>query len=502
MSLAQKAVSGAAWNIVASLGARILGVVATLIVTRFIAPGDYGQVIGAAILVQTCVAISQLGLLQYLAVKRDAGPDVIFHITFYTSLVCSVALAVALVTSDRIGPFFGVNELGKYLPWLCVAGMMDRLSSIPERILYRNLRFRFVALTRAAGELAFSVGAMLLAGLGKGGMAIIVATLLRSGLRSVIFVAAVDARTWLRPYALRWSTTRAIFAFGLPLSVSNIAGVLSTRWDNLITSHYFGPGIMGAYNLAYGLSEMPVTQVAEQVGDVLLPSFAQMAPDERRKTLGRSMALLGILVFPLAVGLAAVSDTLARAFFDAKWANVGPMLALLSVLSITRPVIYIVVSYLQASSRVFAVSTIEVTKMFLLFAMMIAAAPYGIMAMCTAVGAAFLFQALAGLWVVTRDGLSLSATLLRLARPLLSTLPMAAAVLAVRWGLAAIGLRSAQLGLIIEIVVGAVVYVPSALLIAGDTARDLLSLIRNRKQAPSPDDLPPGEVPPAEIPTA
>jgi PST family polysaccharide transporter len=497
MSLAQKAVSGAAWNIVASLGARVVGVVATLIVTRFIAPGEYGEVIGAAILVQTCIAISHLGLLQYLAVKHKAGPDVVFHITFYSVLVCSIALGAALLLRDRLGAAFGLHDLGAYLPWLCIAGMMDRLSSIPERLLYRNLRFRFVALTRAAGELTFSVGAMLLAGFGKGAMAIVIATLLRSGLRSVIFIAAVDVRTWLRPHAIRWRTTREIFTFGLPLSVSNVAGVMSTRCDNFITSHYFGAAVMGAYNLAYGLSEMPVTQVAEQVGDVLLPSFAQMAPEERRKTLGRSMALLGIIVFPLAVGLAAVSGTLARAFFDAKWAHVGPMLAMLSVLSITRPVIYIVVSYLQASSRVFAVSTIEVTKLFLLFAMMVFAAPYGVMAVCGAVGAAFAFQALAGLWVVTRDGLSLGATLLRLARPLLSTLPMAAAVLGVRWVLAAIGLRSAQLGLIIEIIVGAVVYVPSALLIAGDTARDLLSLIRKRKHAPEPDELPSEEIPAA-----
>ena len=489
MSIAQKAVSGAAWNIVASLGARVIGVVATLIVTRFIAPGEYGEVIGAAILVQTCVAISQLGLLQYLAVKRDAGPDVAFHVTFYTTLVCTAALGVALVEHNRIGPFFGVHELGKYLPWLCIAGMMDRLSSIPERLLYRDLRFRFVALTRAGGELAFSAGAMVLAALGKGGMAIIIATIMRAGLRAVVFFVAVDMRTWLKPHPIRWSTTRTILTFGLPLSVSNIAGVLSTRWDNLITSRYFGPGVMGAHNLAYGLSEMPVTQVAEQVGDVLLPSFAQMGPEERRRTLGRSMALLGIIVFPLAVGLAAVSGTLARAFFDAKWAGVGPMLAMLSVLSITRPVIYIVVSYMQASSRVFAVSSIEVTKMFLLFAMMILAAPYGIMALCAAVGLAFLFQALTGLWVVTRDGLSLGGTLLALARPLLSTLPMAGAVLGARWCFAKVGLHSAQLGLLLEIIVGAVVYVGSAFLIAGDTARDLVSLVRKRKEGSPPDEI-------------
>lgn len=483
MSIAQKAVSGAAWNILASLGTRVVGVIATLFVTHYIAPGVYGEVIGAAILVQTCVGISQLGLLHYLTVKRDSGPDVAFHVTFYTSFVFLFVLGAALLTRNRIGPFFGVHELGTYLPWLALSGVMDRLSSVPERLLFRNLRFRFVALTRAAGELAFSSCVMTLAVLGKGGMAMVIAILARSILRAAIFVVSVDAKTWIRPYALRWSTTRAMFAFGLPLSVSNITGILSTRWDNLITSRYFGPGVMGAYNLAYGLSEMPVTQVAEQVGDVLLPSFAQMTPEERRKMLGRSMALLGILVFPLAVGLAAVSSTIARAFFDAKWANVGPMLAALSVLSITRPVIYITFSYLQATSRVFAVSTIELVKLVVMFALMVLAAPHGIMMVCAAVGASFFFQAIAGLWAATRDGMSFGRTVLGLVRPLLSTVPMVFAVLAIRTALAGAGLHSARIGLVAEIVVGAVVYVVSAFVIAGDTTRDLLSLVRRRKQS-------------------
>ncbi len=483
MSIAQKAVSGAAWNIVASLGTRVVGVVATLFVTHYIAPGVYGEVIGAAILVQTCVGISQLGLLHYLTVKRDCDPDVAFHVTLYTSVVFLVVLGAALLARERIGPFFGVHELGTYLPWLALAGVMDRLSSVPERLLFRNLRFRFVAFTRAIGELAFSSCVILLAVLGKSGMAMVIAILFRSILRALIFVVAVDPKTWIRPYALRWSTTRAMLAFGLPLSVSNITGILSTKWDNLIMSRYFGPGIMGAYNLAYGLSEMPVTQVAEQVGDVLLPSFAQMTPDERRAMLGRSMALLGILVFPLAVGLAAVSSTLSRAFFDAKWANIGPMLAMLSVLSVTRPVIYIAFSYLQATSRVVAVSTIEVVKLVVLFTLMVLAAPHGIMAVCAAVGASFFFQAIAGLWAVTRDGLPFGRTLLRLGRPLLSTLPMVVAVLGVRSALVAVGFRSATLGLLVEIAVGGVAYVASAFLIAGDTARDLLTLVRARKRS-------------------
>ncbi len=256
----------------------------------------------------------------------------------------------------------------------------------------------------------------------------------------------------------------------------------------MVTSHYFGAGTMGVYNLAYSLSEMPVTQVGEQIGDVLLPSFARMSPEERREALGRSMALLGIIVFPLAVGLASIAPTLVTALFDAKWSGVAPMLSVLSVLAVTRPISYVVSSYLQASARVVVVSVLEVVKVAILFTLMVIAAPFGMMAVCAAVGTAFFCQALAGLFVVTREGLPFWGTLLRIARPLLSTVPMAAAVVGLRMALQAAGFRWPSVSLALEIVVGAVVYVGSAFVIAGDTARELVSLARGvaarRRQAP------------------
>ena len=360
-----------------------------------------------------------------------------------------------------------------------MTSIAESVSIVPERILSRDLRFRLVALTRAAGDLAFAFSAVVLAAAGQGGMSLIYAGLLRVLVRLGVYFVRLDWRTWARPCAIRWSTTKEIFAFGLPLSVSVIAGSLSVRWDNMVFSHYFGAGTMGAYNYAYSLSEMPVTQVGEQIGDVLLPSFARMSPDERRDALGRSMALLGIIVFPLAVGLASISETLVRTIFDAKWAGIAPMLSVLAVLAVTRPISYVVSSYLQASARVVIVSVLEVVKVAILFTLMVLAAPYGILAVCVAVGGAFLFQMLAGLLVVTREGLPFWGTMLRIVRPLLSTVPMAAAVVGLRLSLAAAGLRVPIVSLLLEIVAGAVVYVGSAFLIAGDTARDLVSMVRS-----------------------
>jgi len=478
MSLIHRAVRGAAWNVATSLVARVVSVIATLVITRYLSPDEYGEALGSILLVQVCLTLSQMGLPQYLLARPDSGPRVVFHIAFYTNLACVVALAVVHLIRARVGPFFSLHELGRYLPWLTVTTFGESLAVVPERLLYRDLRFRVVALARAAADLGFSVTALALARAGQGGMALVYGGLLRVLLRLLVYSLQIDWRASIRPCALRWSTTREIFRFGLPLSVSVVAGSLSVRWDNMVTSRYFGAATMGVYNLAYSLSEVPVVNVGEQIGDVLLPSFARLPPDARRAALSRSMALIGLIVFPLAVGLAAVSPTLVEALFDPKWSRVAPMLSVLAVIAVTRPISYLVISYLQVSARVVVVSVLEVTKVAILFTLMTLAAPSGMMAVCAAVGTAFLYHALVGLFVVTRDGLPFWGTLLRVGRPLLSTAPMAAAVFGARWALAAAGLRAPWIRVVVEISGGAVVYVGAASLLAGDTARELISLTR------------------------
>jgi len=42
-----KAVRGAAWNMVTGVGSRVVGMIGTLLLTRFIAPGEMGEVYAA-----------------------------------------------------------------------------------------------------------------------------------------------------------------------------------------------------------------------------------------------------------------------------------------------------------------------------------------------------------------------------------------------------------------------------------------------------------------------
>lgn len=482
MSLARKTVLGAMWTIATSIGSRIVGLAGTLALTHFLAEDVYGEVQNASVIALTASIASNLTLGQYLVANPKAGRVEAFHATFYHLVLGLLALGAALALSGTIGPLLQSPRLADYLPGLALSAMLDRFTFMPEKIMYRDMRFRDVGLQQSAGEVAYASASVGLAVAGMGGMAIVYASLARSVLRLGLAARSVSWRDWLEPHRLSLEVTKKLLAFGAPLSLANLAMFGSRRWDNLLVSRLFGPGTAGVYNLAYNLADIPATQIGEHIGDVLVPSFAQLEGAERRRAaLLRALRLLLLLVTPLAIGLGAVAESVVGTFFGARWRGVAAMLTVLSALSVVRPVGWIVQSYMQAQQRTRVVMVLELAKTALLMGVIATLGRLGPLWACGAVGVAFGAHALASLMALRLgdEPLPWSGLLGGFVGPLAASAPMAAAVLGVRHGLRAVGLSSAPLSLALELVAGGLVYVPAALLFARATSRDLLALLKD-----------------------
>jgi PST family polysaccharide transporter len=488
LALARDAARGALLSISSGMGARAIGLVSTLLLARFLAPGEYGEVTVAAVLVMTATQLSTLGLGQFLVAEPRADRSTAFHATAYHLLSGVVALGTVLAGGHLLGRAFDAPEMTRFLPGLVAAALCDRIAYVPERLLVRELRFGMLSGARTGAELAYSIASVLFAALGWGAAAVVAGNVARSLLRSTLYVAAVKRRDWLDPTPLTLAKTRELFAFGVPMALGASCSFAARRWDNLLVSRFFGPGPVGAYNLAYNLADVPAIQVGEQIGDVLLPSFARLEPSRRAAALLRSMALLGLVVFPLAVGLGAVAPTLVAVLFDQRWRSIGPMLVLLSALSVTRPVGWTVASYLQALQRPGLILWLELLKLVCLIAGIVTFGRWSPLWTCAAVGLAFALHALASLVVVSRvEAVSLRESLGSLLPALGACVPMVAAVLALRTALAALGEPQPWLSLALQVAAGGFGYVAGALVFARRTSEDLLErlvdALRSRRTA-------------------
>jgi lipopolysaccharide exporter len=477
-SLGSRAVAGAAWTILTGIGSRAIGLVGTVVLTYFLAREVIGEVSDAAVVTLLATQFSTLGVGQYLIAKPEAGRDVAWHAVLFHLGLGVIALGACIVFVDPLAHWMKAPALGHYLPGLALAVFLDRVALIPERLLVRGMQFRVIGLSRTAGELAYTTLSVGLAIGGLGGMAVVYANIVRSLLRLVVVLAVVPRADWLTPSPLSLATIRELLRFGLPFSLGASAGQASRKLDNLLVSSFFGAATAGVYNMAYNVADVPAVQVGEQIGDVLFPSFAHMDLERRKTALVRSSALLGLVVSPLAVGLGAIAPTLVRAFLRPEWAELGPMLTVLSVLSVTRPLGWTISAYLQARDRTTLMMYLEGFKLVCLVGFMFAFRLLGALWVCGAVGIAFSVHAIASVYVVHRlDAIPFFALLWRPVPPLVACVPMVAAVLAVRGAMQRAGLEQPFFDVAIELTVGALTYVASALLVARAAAADLFGLV-------------------------
>jgi PST family polysaccharide transporter len=312
-----------------------------------------------------------------------------------------------------------------------------------------------------------------LAALGWGGTSIVIGNIARSLVRAGLECAAVDHREWLEPVALRADALRELARFSVPLWIGNLAGFACRRWDNLMLSAFYGPATMGSYNLAYNLAENPAV-VAEQAVDALLPSFTRLEPRRRVHGLIRSLALLSLVTSPLVIGLGVIAPTIVDVFLGPDRADVAPMLAVLSIMSVTRPLVWASVAYFQAIDRTRIVMYLDIANLAVLVLALATLGRINPVWACVAVGTVSLARAVVtGLVVRRLHGTSLVAFFGPQLRPVLACLPMVAAVLVVRQALPlAAGTR-----LLVELVLGALGYLAGAWVIANATMRDALDLI-------------------------
>ncbi len=512
-NLLARAVRGAFWVILSGVGARVFGILGTLAVTHYLRPDEYGEISLAALHVLTASMIANAGVSQYIASKPGADRAAIFHATFYYLLLGVIALGLAVLVGAQFGELVGAPRIARYLPLLAVSSFLDRICTIQDRIQIRGMRFRMVGAQRSLGELVYAGTAVLLAAtcsgtIFGGGWALAWAMMARSVVRLVVLTVTTPWRAWAEPHRITLAQTREFFSFGLPMSIAGIANFGSGKFDNFVYSHHFGEAAVGRYNLAYNFADMPAALIAETVGDVLVPSFAHMESAERRRDAFLfALKMMVLLVTPLSLGLAMVAPDLVSLAFPADYEAIAGMLRILALLAVPRTIIWTAICYLQVRDDPRVIMILEWARMFavvILMHLLTLAARWAfgpevaVLVACGAVVLAFALSALGYLGAIRRlDGIPLAAQVRPLLPPTLASIPMMGAV----WAAGQLLSRTAAFDaarplltfaerartfgprLAVEVIVGAVVFVPSALLLAPESSRQLLGMIARRRSS-------------------
>lgn len=485
MSLTRAAASGAIWSIATGVFVRIIGLVGTVVITHHLAPDLMGEVAAASVIAFSASWISGWGFNQYVVVKAADSEDGLFHVAILHLSSGLLALGAVVLLADTLGRYFNAPGLHQYLPGMALVVAIRRVDSIPNKLLIRDMRFKRIALASGAGELVYVALAVgLVANTDLGGHAIVIANIAQALVLTSIELSATGVGRWLAPKPWNWARVREILRFGAPIGVETILSEASRSWDKLMFSRLFGPHATGTYSLAYNLSDLPAAYVGEHVAMVLFPTMARITPERRYQVFVEACGLLAMVIMPMALGLASVADTLVQLLLSAEWQGVAPLLVVLALMAILRPLNSVFSSLLIATGRNWFLMTFEVIRISALFGGMWYLSRFGEIAAAAAVSLALALQLAATLAVMAGQGFPVARFVAELRGPALAAGLMVATVLGLRLAFEDWPGAPLVLQLCAEIASGAIVYLVGLLIFARAKVDKFIDIIRGQIRKP------------------
>jgi O-antigen/teichoic acid export membrane protein len=331
-----EALRGIPWTLLTYALSRVVTVLTTLALARLLAPADFGLFAMAVLGMELLSVFSGLWLASTLIVRPDlderAEGTVLSLVT-----AAGVSLAVLLIAlSPALAAFFGEPRLKGIVLLLAAVLLVSGVNWFYETLLQRELAFRRRFACLMARTLTFSAVALALAIAGAGIWSLVGAYL--AG-----YLVSGAALLALAPYRVRPAFDRgeavAILRSGRGFLAQDLAVFLGQNADFLAVGRVLGSTQLGFYAMAFRQAELPNYAIAEPVGKVTFPAFAQMhqSGDDIRPAFLNTLRLTALATVPAGVILSAAATPFAIALFGADWAPMAAPLAVLGVWATMRP---------------------------------------------------------------------------------------------------------------------------------------------------------------------
>jgi PST family polysaccharide transporter len=336
-TLAHKTVSGVAWISLFQIARQLLRVASVSVLARKVPLSAYGLVAMATLIINFLETVRDAGIGSALVREREVSEELAATVFWLTGGLGFVITLIMGAFAQPAAHFFHEPMLATVLRFLSVGFFLGTIGIVPLAILNREMLFRKVALAQTVGAVTGTVVAITVALAGGKVWSLV------SG--SIVTGAVTTLAIWIvSPFRLkavfRPSEARQLLSFGLNLSGFNVLNYFSRNADNLLVGKFLGSVPLGLYQMAYMLMTYPIQNFASVVAQVVYPALSKMQDDRERFLAAylRTCRLIGLLTFPLMLGLMVTAQPFIRVILGPRWMPVAGLLIVFAPLGAAQSI--------------------------------------------------------------------------------------------------------------------------------------------------------------------
>jgi O-antigen/teichoic acid export membrane protein len=338
MTSKRSVVTSVKWTSVSTMGRRVLALLANIAFARLLAPGDFGVVAMAGVLLGFVEIFKDLGTGTALVREKNLGQGLLSSVFW---LNCGFGLAITVLVmllAPLVAEFYHEPRVQPVMMVMAVSFVLSSLSIVHTSVLMREMAFdRLAKVELTASGISYAVGlGAALTGHGVWSLVYQVVTNTALGTLLIWF-----ASRWRPSFTFMWAEVRAISRYSLNLAGYNIFYYFAQNVDNLLIGRFLGTEALGLYDMAYKLMTFPMQAISAVFGRVMTPYYA-MAQDDLprfRQAFLKVAVAIAFVTFPLMFGLFSTREHFVYSVFGAAWAPAIPLLALFAPLAALRSVL-------------------------------------------------------------------------------------------------------------------------------------------------------------------
>lgn len=337
MSLRRDVLSSIFWVALSQAGNKLIAFVVQIVLARILVPADFGIVAVATLALDSLALFAEFGFTSALIYRKDRIPEA--SATAFSIVIMGGVLTtlVGVISAPYIAWFFKEPRVIPILRALSLTMLISSFGQVPLTLLAKELDFRKRAVPMVVPSVVNGLVAVPCALSGLGVWSLVAGRLASAATTSALAYAVTD---WRPRWMFQRDLAREMLDYGKHIIGSQILIFAITNVDDMFVGRILDAAALGAYGLAYNLSNLPATQITRIVGQVMFPALAKIQDDlERMKRVYfTTMRYVSLLSVPIGVATVVFAADFVNVLYGPKWAAAIVPLQWLGIYGLIRSI--------------------------------------------------------------------------------------------------------------------------------------------------------------------
>ena len=377
--MSKRVASGVAWNIAEKIGSTLLQAIVSIIVANRIMPDDMGIIAVLTVFVTLSQVVIDSGFSQTLIRKANATAED-FKAVFRFNLIASLALyAILTATTPWVASYYGWELIRKVAPVLYLLLPLNALCVIQNTIMVKEFRFAQLSTIIFFSSLISGILAIVMALTGFGIWSLV-------GQRVSMMATKAILLWWKSPWRwrsdIRTGSLREMTPYSLRLIATDMITAIYNNIAQLFIGKIYSADMLGYYNQAQKLKDMPVNATMQSIQSVTFPALAKISDNPTKFDEGyrRVLMLTAFIMLPMMTGLIATADDIYMLLLKPQWHTAIPYFRVMCLIGIFYPISAIAYNVLKVRSNGAIILRLEIIKKVIMTIILATTIPISVMA--------------------------------------------------------------------------------------------------------------------------